>query len=96
MNSFETYYMRYALCGENPMVEKLPERRGKIKSSIPRIIESDLNNGEFNLTVEAVDESSYRIIEESSTEEKIISNSEEAKEFALSFAEPFINFFEEA
>lgn len=96
MDAFETYYMRYGVNVATSEAIELAERPGKVKINTIGIVDSELSADSFYLSVEAVDATSYLIREGVSGEEAQVTSLDEAREFALSLSESFVDRFSDA
>lgn len=93
MNAFETYFLQYLVDPEGMNVETLPERKGDLQINFYGLAESDMS--EFvSLSIEPED-GLYRVSENVSNQQKLVSNLDELKEFAISLAEPHADYFYE-
>ena len=98
MSLFQTYYMRYAINRTDSSVQELPERCDEAEPVVDMnaLIDEHLSFEKFNLCVEAVDATRYVIRETVCGDKEIITTIDEAKVFALSHADGFVDqFFED-
>ena len=95
MGAYETYYMRYAVPIAGGVVQELPDRSVELCIDIGAVVEEHLSAERFDLSIEAIDEHSYRISENVCNDEAIIRTLEDAKQFTLSMAEGFEDQFSE-
>ncbi len=96
MNSFETYYMRYAVCLSTSDVKELPEAHTDVSIDIGAMVSSDVEAETFALSVVGLDEHSFRILDNVSKEEAVVKTLDEAESFCAAFLDGLVDYFEEA
>lgn len=94
MNAFETYFLRYSVDPETMSVKALPERLGDLQINVYGLAESDISES-VGLSIEPED-GLYRVSDNVSNQQKLVSNLDEFKEFAISLAEPLADYYYES
>ena len=82
MSAMQTYWMRYAVHETMDNVKELPNINSEIAFNIEDIVNQELETG-FDIDLEPINSEKYRIYNNISGAEGIVSNIQETKEFAL-------------
>jgi len=94
MNSYQIYWIRYAINIKSGFVKNLPERKGELYIDIEDLVSQEVSE-QIDFEINPLKGKKYQIYDTIGKGERIISTIEEAKSFALDIVEGWNDLFVE-